>query len=150
MITTINEFKKSLILEEAPVLNSDKDVKLTEYQDELKYYNTNKEKMKSLLLTKPEEKWEEEAKKIINGNTYLSMRWNIDKIERKIKNTEESLADLQKTVSNPDLSAEEKTNTEVQMKYMNNDLSDIKKELQEKQKDLNDKIKDDINNINRL
>ena len=150
MITTINEFKKSLILEEAPVLNSDKDVKLTEYQDELKYYNTNKEKMKSLLLTKPEEKWEEEAKKIINGNTYLSMRWNIDKIERKIKNTEESLADLQKTVSNPDLSAEEKTNTEVQMKDMNNDLSDIKKELQEKQKDLNDKIKDDINNINRL
>lgn len=133
MITTIKNFK--LMLEDLEI-NSDKEVTLKGYQEALQEYNANKEKFKAILLSNPQEKWEEEAEKIIDGNTYLGSHWKLSKIERFINEDEEKL-------KRSELTEEEKK--EIQQKILDN-----KKELSIEQNNLSKKIREDLAEIQRL
>lgn len=136
MITTINEFKKLLLEEVSQEVNSDKEVKLKDYQKTVQEYNANKEKFKSLLISKTEDKWEEEAEKIINGNTYLGLQWKLAKVERNINVDEEK-------IKNSELTEEEKK--EIQTR-----INDNKKQLSEEKNELSKQIRTDLAEINAM
>jgi len=135
MITKINEFKRYLINEmiEDP-MNGEKEINLKKYEDEIAYYNSNKEKFKS-IFTKAQEKWEEDANKIINGNKYLGLKWKMDKINQDI------LVQTEKLKS--EISEEDKS--EIQ-----NTIKDSKDKLLEVQYELNKSIKTDLETLKKL
>lgn len=144
MITSINEFKKHLLKEENAVqqqvedtaLNSDKTTQLTGYENDMGYYNTNKGKL-ILLAQKPvDEKTEEEANKIINGNIYLGMAWKMNKMQTSLT------ADQQKLGSN-EISAEEKKIIQTNINTNKQNMMNIKKEL-------DDKMSSDLGQIKKL
>lgn len=132
MITTINEFKN--ILESTDTMNSDKEVKLKHYRDLISTYNSKKGSFRS-ILNKSQETWEDDAQKIIDGNTYLGSQWKLDKIDHYIKQDEERMRG--------EVTQEEKK--EIQEK-----INDNKKKLSEHKNELSEKIREDLNDINRL
>lgn len=144
MITSINEFKKHLLKEENAVqqqvtnttLNSDKTTQLTGYENDIGYYNSNKNRL-ILLAQKPvDEKTEQEANKIINGNIYLGMAWKMNKMQTTMKADEEKLG------SN-EISSEEKKIIQTNVNTNKQDLMKIKKEL-------DDKMSNDLGQIKKL
>lgn len=144
MYTSINEFKKYLLKEENAVqqqvsnttLNSDKTTQLTGYENDIGYYNSNKNRL-ILLAQKPvDEKTEEEANKIINGNIYLGMAWKMNKMQTTMKADEEKLG------SN-EISSEEKKIIQTNVNTNKQDLMKIKKEL-------DDKMSNDLGQIKKL
>ena len=144
MYTSINEFKKYLLKEENAVqqqvsnttLNSDKTTQLTGYENDIGYYNSNKNRL-ILLAQKPvDEKTEQEANKIINGNIYLGMAWKMNKMQTTMKADEEKLG------SN-EISSEEKKIIQTNVNTNKQDLMKIKKEL-------DDKMSNDLGQIKKL
>ena len=124
--------KFKLFLEEVQTMNSDKEVRLKDYQEKINYYNNNKNKFNS-ILSKEQEKWEEEAQKIINGNIYLGKYWKLSKIEKNIKNDQEK-------VNSQEISLEEKQQIQKDIQDNNKKLTEIKKEIE-------NKIKEDLKDI---
>lgn len=132
LYTTINEFKQSL---NEDVFNTEKETKLDNHEQIVQYYNANKDKFKN-IFSQPEEKWEEEANKIIDGNVYLSHKWRIDKIENHITKLEDKLRSAE-------ISDEEKKSIEEQ-------ISENENKLQDQSKELDKKIRQDLNEIESL
>jgi len=134
MITSINEWRK--VNEElvSPDLNSDKSVKLKAYQDNLAYYNKNKNRFDQILAV-DEEKQEELANKLINGNAYLGIAWKMAKMEHSIEKAEEDIRG--------ELTEEEKTE-------INNTNNENKNKLRELQYELQKMIKKDLETIKKL
>jgi hypothetical protein len=132
------KYKKGfkLFLEEVQNINSDKEVKLKDYKDKLDKYNAEKSKLQSIVNTKPQESWEEEATKVINGNPYLGIQWKLDKITHTVKQNEES-------IKRGELSQEESNKVKETIKEDQNELNNIKQELAKK-------IKDDLTNIQTM
>lgn len=125
--------KYTLFLEEVQNINSDKEVKLKDYQDELEYYNANKSKFLSILTTKAQDVWEKEANKIINGNSYLGSKWKIDKMTYSIKKDEDKIK------------SNELTDDEV--KQVQQDIIENKKELSKLKQETEKKIREDLHDI---
>ncbi len=125
-----------LFLEEVQNINSDKEVKLKDYQDKIEYYNQNKGKFVSILTTRPEDKWELESNKIINGNIYLGTKWKIDKMTYLIKKDEDKIK------------TNELTNDEE--KQVQIDINNNKKELQVIKQNFDKKIREDLIDLQRL
>jgi len=117
------------------VFNTEKETKLKNHEQKLQYYNANKNKFKS-IFSQSEDKWEEDAEKIINGNVYLSHMWRVNKIENNITKLEDQLR-------NAELSNEEKQD-------MENKIAENKDKLKEQEKELEKKIKDDLSEIENL
>lgn len=124
--------KFKFFLEQVQTTNSDKEVSLKDYQEKINYYNSNKGKFSS-ILSKEQTAWEVDAEKIINGNIYLGKYWKLMKIEKTIKNDEEKL-------NSQEITAEEK-------KEVQTNIQDNKRKLGEIKKELDDKIKEDLKNI---
>ena len=64
-------------------MNSPKETQLKAHEALVSEYNSKKNSLNS-ITDKDRESWEDEAKKIINGNKYLAMYWKIAKIEKYI------------------------------------------------------------------
>lgn len=141
MFTSINEFKKSLLIVEDTIanqnttLNSDKNTSLTEYENDLKYYNLNKAKLIPILL-KDVTQQEVLANKLINGNIFLGIQWKFNKLDQVIKKDEDKLKSDQ-------ISDEEK-------KQVQTDIADNKNKLILLKKELDEKIKGDLNTIKTM
>lgn len=125
-----------LFLEEVQNINSDKEVKLKDYQDKLEYYNQNKDKFTSILTTRPEDKWELESNKIINGNIYLGTKWKIDKMDYLIKKDEDK-------IKTNELTTDEEKQVQI-------DINNNKKELQDIKQNFDKKIREDLIDLQRL
>lgn len=125
-----------LFLEEVQNINSDKEVKLKDYQDKLEYYNQNKDKFTSILTTRPEDKWELESNKIINGNIYLGTKWKIDKMDYLIKKDENK-------IKTNELTTDEEKQVQI-------DINNNKKELQDIKQNFDKKIREDLIDLQRL
>jgi len=121
------------ILEEVKNINSDKEVKLKDYQTKLAYYNSNKGKFIGILTSKKPETWEIEANKIINGNTYLGDKWSVDKMEYTIKQDEDKIK------------SNELTNEEE--KKIQTDITRHKQELNKLKQETSQKIQADLRDI---
>lgn len=122
-------------INEQDTFNTDKETKLKEYQKKIEYYNANKNKFIN-IFSKDESNWEKDAEKIIDGNTYLSSLWRIEKIKNNINKLENKLREAE-------LSKEEKQSIEEQ-------VSENAEKIKEQQKELDNKIRLDLNNINTL
>lgn len=125
-----------LFLEEVQNINSDKEVKLKDYQDKIEYYNQNKGKFVSILTTRPEDKWELESNKIINGNIYLGTKWKIDKMTYMIKKDEDK-------IKTNELTTDEEKQVQI-------DINNNKKELQVIKQNFDKKIREDLIDLQRL
>jgi hypothetical protein len=125
-----------LFLEEVKNINSDKEVRLKDYQDKINYYNSNKNKFLGILSTKKQEIWEDEANKIINGNKYLGDKWKIDKMDFTIKQDEAK-------IKSNELTAEEE-------KKIALDIANHKKELNKLKQESLREIQDDLKNLQSL
>lgn len=125
-----------LFLEEVQNINSDKEVKLKDYQDKIEYYNQNKGKFVSILTTRPEDKWELESNKIINGNIYLDTKWKIDKMTYMIKKDEDK-------IKTNELTTDEEKQVQI-------DINNNKKELQVIKQNFDKKIREDLIDLQRL
>lgn len=125
-----------LFLEEVQNINSDKEVKLKDYQDKIEYYNQNKGKFVSILTTRPEDKWELESNKIINGNIYLGTKWKIDKMTYLIKKDEDK-------IKTNELTTDEEKQVQI-------DINNNKKELQVIKQNFDKKIREDLIDLQRL
>ena len=125
-----------LFLEEVQNINSDKEVKLKDYQDKINYYNNNKNKFAGILSTKKQEMWEDEANKVINGNKYLGDKWKIDKMDFTIKQDEAK-------IKTNELSDEEEKKVAL-------DIANHKKELNKFKQDSLKEIQDDLKNLQSL
>lgn len=125
-----------LFLEEVQNINSDKEVKLKDYQDKIEYYNQNKGKFVSILTTRPEDKWELESNKIINGNIYLGTKWKIDKMTYMIKKDEDK-------IKTNELTTDEEKQVQI-------DINNNKKELQIIKQNFDKKIREDLIDLQRL
>lgn len=125
-----------LFLEEVQNINSDKEVKLKDYQDKIEYYNQNKGKFVSILTTRPEDKWELESNKIINGNIYLGTKWKIDKMDYLIKKDENK-------IKTNELTTDEEKQVQI-------DINNNKKELQDIKQNFDKKIREDLIDLQRL
>jgi len=143
MITSINEFRKSINEENAvqqqvadTTLNSDKSTQLTGYENDMGYYNSNKNKLLLLSQKAADDKTEGEANKIINGNIYLGMAWKLYKMQTAMKADEDKLGSNQ-------LSAEEKAQIQTNVNTNRTELAKVKKEL-------DDKIQTDLGQIKKL
>ena len=123
-------------LEAVQNMNSDKEVKIRDYQEKLKYYNANKDKFTAILANSTEDKWEDLANKIIRGNIYLGAKWKLDKIAFVIKRDED------KTRTN-ELSKDEE-------KKLQQDINDNKKTLSTSKQELTKKIANDLLQLQRL
>jgi hypothetical protein len=128
--------KFKMFLEEVQNMNSDKEVKLKDYQDKLAYYNNNKNKFLSILTTKKQETWELEASKIIQGNKYLGDKWKIDKMDFTIKKDEERVKSNEMT-------------TEEEKKILT-DVANHKKELNKLRQESAREIQNDLKDIQNL
>lgn len=120
------------ILEEVQAENSEKLTRLEDYNDKLKYFNSNTSRLVT-ILSKPQEQWEEEAKKIINGNVYLSKQWGLTKAQKTID-------DAQKKISSGDMTSEEVSD-------LNKKIATDKSELQKDKQELDKLIKNDLKEI---
>lgn len=135
MITNINEFKKFINEEVNPDINSDKSVRLQDYENDMEYYKQNISKLESITGTDPKN-WEEEASKIIQTNKYLGHHWKITKMEKKSKDVEERLKESE-------LSEEEKKNLKIELDGIDADKILAKRKLDED-------IKEDIKTIEKM
>lgn len=127
--------KFKLFLEEVQNINSDKEVRLKDYQDKVAYYNINKSKFIPIFAKKPEV-WEDEANKIIKGNKYLGDKWKIDKMEHKIKEDEDK-------IKSGELTDEEE-------KKIAKDIADNKKELNTYKQESYREMQQDLRDIQNL
>lgn len=118
-----------LFLEEVQNINSDKEVRLKDYQDKINYYNNNKNKFLGILTTKKQDQWEKEANKVINGNKYLGDKWKIDKMDFTIKQDEAK-------IKTNELTTEEEKNIANHKKELNKLRQESLKEIQEDLKNL--------------
>lgn len=123
------------LIKENTTLNSEKETKLEAYNKKLQIYNAKKNNFKS-IFSQPQERWEDEAKKIIDGNDYLSMKWKLDKMEW-------SLNELDDKLKNGELTSQEKTDIQ-------NQINDNKKQFNDNKKEIDNKIRQDLNVINNL
>lgn len=123
------------LIKENTTLNSEKETKLEAYNKKLQIYNAKKNNFKS-IFSQPQERWEDEAKKIIDGNDYLSMKWKLDKMEW-------SLNELDDKLKNSELTSQEKTDIQTQ-------INDNKKQFNDNKKEIDNKIRQDLNIINNL
>lgn len=128
--------KFQLFLEEVKNINSDKEVRLKDYQDKILYYNNNKNKFLGILTTKKQPTWEEEANKIINGNKYLADKWKIDKMDFTIKQDEDK-------IKSNELSEEEE-------KKITLDIANHHKELNKMRQDSLKEIHQDLIDLQKL
>jgi len=128
--------KFQLFLEEVKNINSDKEVRLKDYQDKINYYNSNKGKFTGILTTKKQPVWEDEANKIINGNKYLADMWKIGKMDFTIKQ------DMDKIKTN-ELSTEEE-------KKISLDIALHQKELNKMKQDSLKEIRQDLIDLQKL
>lgn len=117
------------------VFNTEKETKLKSYEQKLQEYNAKKTKFTN-IFTNDETRWEELAEKIIDGNTYLSSAWRIEKIKHNITKLEDKLRSAE-------LTDDEKSGVEEQLK-------DNKDQIKNQQKELDEKIRLDLNDINSL
>lgn len=117
-------------------LNSDKTTQLTGYENDMGYYNSNKNKLLLLSQKAADEKTEQEANKIINGNIYLGMAWKLYKMQTAMKADEEKLGSNQ-------ISSEEKSQIQTNINTNKTELAKVKKEL-------DDKIRNDLGQIKKL
>ncbi|TXG83604.1 MAG: hypothetical protein E6R13_03775 [Spirochaetes bacterium] len=131
-----SEILESNINEDLQDINSDKEVKLKNYQDQMAKYNANKGKFMSILLTKKQEQWEQAANLIIAGNIYLGLKWKLDKMEHQIKQDEERL-------KSTEITKEEKA--DIQKNVLEN-----KKKFAEQKKEMDLKIRQDLQKIQTL
>lgn len=115
-------------------MNGEKEIQMKKYEDELTYYNANKEKFKS-IFTKAMEQWEIDANKIINGNEYLGLKWRMDKINKEIDTQTEKLKE--------ELSEEDKAAIQETIKTNKDALLEV-------QYALNKKIKADLEAIKKI
>lgn len=115
-----------------PNMNSDKEVKLKDYQDKVNKYNSDKNKFKSIFTKKPEI-WEVEAEKIIKDNIYLGGAWKLSKMQHQLDTDNEK-------IKSGDLTQEEIK--EIQDKIKKNQL-----ELNKEKQELLKKIKEDLVDI---
>lgn len=143
MITTINEFRKKLNEENAvqqqvsdTVLNSDKTTQLTGYENDMGYYNSNKNKLLLLSQQPTDEKTEQEANKIINGNKYLGVAWKLYKMETTLKGDEQKLGSNE--ISQPE------------KQQIQTNVNTNKTELNKAKKELDDMIKLDLGHIKQM
>lgn len=135
MITNLNEFRKKLNEEVNAEINSDKALKIADYENDIKYYKTNQRKLES-ILSLDSEKWEEEANKIINNNKYMGIYWKLIKAQKQTSDMEEKL-------KNSELTEEEKKNMGVEFKELQDNEILLKRQLETD-------IKKDIDNIKKL
>lgn len=117
------------------VFNTEKETKLKSYEQKVQEYNAKKTKFTN-IFTNDETRWEELAEKIIDGNTYLSSAWKIEKIKHNITKLEDKLRSAE-------LTDDEKSGVEEQLK-------DNKDQIKKQQKELDEKIRLDLNDINSL
>lgn len=118
------------------VLNSDKTTQLTGYENDMGYYNSNKGKLLLLSQKAVDEKTEQEANKIINGNIYLGIAWKMYKMETALKGDEDKLG------SN-EISQPEKAQIQTNVNTNKQELNKVKKEL-------DDKIRLDLGQIKKM
>lgn len=116
-------------------INSNKAIALQEYEQDIKYYNSNKSKLE-FLKNDDITKLEEEANEIINGNKYLGLYWKLVKLNKTVNEYEEKL-------KNSELTNDEK-------KTMQDDLREKVLDMNEAKKKLDDTIKTDLNEIKKL
>lgn len=119
---------------ENDTLNSDKEVKLKDYQEKISKYNSDKGKFKS-ILSKDLKVWEQEAQKIIDGNVYLGGAWKLTKMQNQLDTQEEK-------IKSGDLTQEE-------IKEIQDKIKKQVVELNKEKQELNKKIKDDLTNIQK-
>lgn len=117
------------------VFNTEKETKLKSYEQKVQEYNAKKTKFTN-IFTNDEARWEELAEKIIDGNTYLSSAWKIEKIKHNITKLEDKLRSAE-------LTDDEKSGVEEQLK-------DNEDQIKNQQKELDEKIRLDLNDINSL
>lgn len=117
------------------VFNTEKETKLKSYEQKVQEYNAKKTKFAN-IFTNDETRWEELAEKIIDGNTYLSSAWRIEKIKHNITKLEDKLRSAE-------LTDDEKS-------YIEEQLKDNKDQIKNQQKELDEKIRLDLNDINSL
>lgn len=117
-------------------LNSDKTTQLTGYENDMGYYNSNKNKLLLLSQQPTSDKTESDANKIINGNIYLGMAWKLYKMQTTMKADETKLGNNQ-------ISAEEKTQIQTNVNTNKQELAKLKKEL-------DDKIATDLGQIKKM
>lgn len=122
-------------INEQDTFNTEKETKLKAYQKNVEYYNANKNKFIN-IFSKDENQWEKDAEKIIDGNTYLNSLWVIEKIKNNITKLENKLREAE-------LSSEEKQSIEEQ-------IQENTGKIKEQQKELDNKIRLDLNDINSL
>lgn len=135
MITNLKEFRKKLNEDVNAEINSDKALKIADYENDIKYYKTNQRKLES-ILSLDSEKWEEEANKIINNNKYMGIYWKLIKAQKQTSDMEEKL-------KNSELTEEEKKNMSVEFKELQDNEILLKRQLETD-------IKKDIDNIKKL
>jgi TRAP-type C4-dicarboxylate transport system substrate-binding protein len=117
------------------VQNTNKETLLDDHTKNVQYYNANKDKFDNIFL-KDESKWEEEAKKLIDGNVYLSSKWKISKIEKQQKELEDKLKEAE-------LTFDEKTD-------INNKILELKKQVNDEIREIDKKISQDLSEIKSL
>jgi hypothetical protein len=125
-----------MYLEAVQIMNTDKETKITGYQNKLKDYNDNKSKFDAIISTKKQDQWEVEAAKLINGNDYLATAWKLAKMNSTLKTDTAKL-------SSPDVSADEKKQIQI-------DVNKNKQELAKEQQELNTKIQQDLRTLQQL
>lgn len=117
------------------IFNTEKQTKLDNHQQTVQEFNAKKNSFQR-IFSQPQERWEDEANKIIDGNIYLQKQWQLSKIENDIRNIEDQLR-------KSELTKEEKDNLQER-------LNDNNKKLQETKKDLDNKIRQDLAEINAM
>lgn len=117
------------------IFNTEKQTKLDNHQQTVQEFNAKKNSFQR-IFSQPQERWEDEANKIIDGNIYLQKQWQLSKIENDIRNIEDQLR-------KSELTKEEKDNLQER-------LNDNNKKLQETKKDLDNKIRQDLTEISAM
>jgi hypothetical protein len=137
MITTLKEWQKFKLLEDAEsnTINSDKEVKLKDYQEKINKYNSDKLKFKSIFIKDPKF-WEDLANKIIDSNTYLGGAWKLAKMQH-------TLDEFNEKIKSGEMSQEEIKDIQLKIKTQTLELNKEKNELLKK-------IKDDLIDIQHL
>lgn len=114
-------------------MNSTKEAQLDLYKKLVSTYNSKKSALES-ITSNDKEKWEEAAKKIIDGNKYLAMYWKIVKVKAYIREDELKLR-------------EGETLTNDEKKEIQNDITDNNKKIQEITTNIQKSIQEDLAKI---
>lgn len=115
-------------------INSDKSIGLENYEKSVAEFNQNKNKL-DRVLSFDKEDWEDKAHEIINGNKYLGLYW------KYIKSVEES-DEMEERLKSSELTNDEKTE-------MKNKLSELQKTMIDNKRQIDQSIKDDLDNIKK-